>query len=87
MLRLSPALLSMASLPWSFLSGIGAPAFLAPPPGSVRGRGGARRRRTGAAYPHSSARQRARYARQLAAGQLAMDVVAVPVAAKRKARK
>lgn len=30
------------------------------------------RNRPGAAYPHSSTRQRARYARQIAAGQLRM---------------
>lgn len=29
-----------------------------------------KRRRTGKAYPHSSTRQRARYARQIAAGQI-----------------
>jgi hypothetical protein len=29
-----------------------------------------KRRRTGKTYPHSSARQEARYARQLAAGQI-----------------
>lgn len=29
-----------------------------------------KRRRTGKQYPHSSARQQARYARQLAAGQI-----------------
>lgn len=31
-----------------------------------------RRNKTGETYPHSSARQRARYARQIAAGQLSM---------------
>jgi hypothetical protein len=30
-------------------------------------------RKTGKRYPHSSARQQARYARQIAAGQLKMD--------------
>lgn len=29
-----------------------------------------KRRRTGVTYPHSSTRQRARYARQIAAGQI-----------------
>lgn len=31
---------------------------------------GSRRSRTGRRYPHSSTRQRARYARQIAAGQI-----------------
>jgi hypothetical protein len=32
-------------------------------------------------YPHSSTRQRVRYARQIAAGQLNISVIAAPVAA------
>ncbi len=36
-------------------------------------RGARRRRKSGWFYPHSSARQQARYARQIAAGQLSMD--------------
>jgi hypothetical protein len=35
-----------------------------------RNRGASKRRITGKQYPHSSARQRARYARQIAAGQI-----------------
>lgn len=35
-----------------------------------------KRRKTGATYPHSSKRQRARYARQIAAGQLSMAGIA-----------
>ncbi|EHK77724.1 hypothetical protein SM0020_12390 [Sinorhizobium meliloti CCNWSX0020] len=31
--------------------------------------------KTGATYPHSSARQRARYARQIAAGQIKLERV------------
>lgn len=34
-----------------------------------------KRYRTGKTYPHSSARQQARYARQIAAGKLHMDGV------------
>lgn len=37
---------------------------------AYRNRGAAKRRKTGALYPHSSTRQRARYARQIAAGQI-----------------
>lgn len=44
------------------------PDWLGPAPKSNR-------IRTGAAYPHSSRRQRARYARQLAAGQIRMERV------------
>lgn len=40
-----------------------------------RNRGAAKRRKTGWYYPHSSTRQRARYARQIAAGQLRMEGV------------
>ena len=38
-----------------------------------RNRGAAKRRKSGWFYPHSSDRQRARYARQIAAGQLNME--------------
>ena len=38
-----------------------------------QGRTGRKRRRTGHRYPHSSARQQARYARQIAAGRLSME--------------
>lgn len=43
--------------------------------GGYRGRGGLT---TGKTYPHSSTRQRARYARQIAAGQLRIETVTQP---------
>lgn len=41
-----------------------------------RGKAGFRLRTPGRAYPHSSTRQQARYARQIAAGQLIMEGIA-----------
>ncbi|MDK4730523.1 hypothetical protein [Rhizobium phaseoli] len=43
------------------------------PHSDYRNRGSGKRRKTGRLYPHSSTRQRARYARQIAAGQLNME--------------
>ena len=44
------------------------------PHSDYRNRGAkGRRKRTGCSYPHSSTRQRARYARQIAAGRLVME--------------
>lgn len=53
----------------------GLPLMMAAPSAPHPGKG-AKRRRTGRRYPHSSARQQARYARQIAAGQLSMKGVA-----------
>ncbi len=43
------------------------------PPSAYRNRGASKRRKTGTRYPHSNTSQRARYARQIAAGQLNME--------------
>lgn len=45
------------------------------PQRDYRFRGATRMRLTSKCFPHSSTRQRARYARQIAAGQLKMDGV------------
>lgn len=52
------------------------PAVFTPPLSIPDQRHAPKRRRTGRRYPHSSHRQQARYARQIAAGRLAMDGVA-----------
>jgi len=55
---------SAASILASFLSGA---SFLVPRPAITLGRKSSGLRKTGKLYPHSSTRQRARYARQNAA--------------------
>lgn len=62
---MASALSALSFLP----SVVPAQANFAPTP-SGRFHGARRRRKTGWLYPHSSKRQRARYARQIAAGQL-----------------
>lgn len=57
--------LSMASL----IAGIGSLRFT-DPFGGFRRHGAPKRRKAGNKYPHSSTRQRARYARQLVVGQI-----------------
>lgn len=57
------------------IPGIGNLTNFIMPNRDYRLRGRSKRIRMGKAYPHSSTRQRARYARQIAAGQLQMEGV------------
>lgn len=74
-MRLSrPTFFSMSSALASMLLSMGLTAPLMPPLHHGRGAQGkpTKRRKTGWIYPHSSSRQQARYARQIARGQLSM---------------
>ena len=61
--------LAMAALPPTYFFSAD---LVTPMPQPVSGKSGKRRRKT-TLFPHSAARQRARYARQIAAGQLRME--------------
>ncbi|WP_085044354.1 hypothetical protein [Ensifer aridi] len=63
------------------------PSFTMLPSFNFGFRGATKRRRTGKLYPHSSERQRARYARQIAAGQLRIDSVQAKAAPVKKTRR
>ena len=52
---------------------VGSPAFVKTRQPRSRGGKPPFRYRTGVTYPHSSERQRARYARQIAAGQIKLE--------------
>ncbi len=74
-MRLSrPTFFSMSTAIASLLLSMGLTAPMMPPLRHGRSAQSkpTKRRRTGRTYPHSSGRQQARYARQIARGQLSM---------------